>query len=287
MVATGETESRPSEAITQEEIEGTAEAAFPKAHNAFAELMSPTKRKAAPPAKADSRATKRPTVSPNFSGRYGLGLYTHDPTKVPDSQMIFYNQDFVAIHDLYPKASVHTLLLSTTDRNLEHPFDLFADPVFLKSYQDEVKKLKGIVAAELRRKYGRFSAQDKYREAVLNGNIELADGEELPKGRDWEKDVMVGIHADPSMAHLHVHVLSVDRCSPCMKNKHHYNSFSTPYFIDIADFPLAANDDRRRPWQMGYLEWDLLCWRCGMNFGNKLAQLKRHLEEEFEAWKAE
>lgn len=251
--------------------------------------MSSTKRKAAAAAAVedDTRAFKRSAITPNFSGKFGLGLYTHDPVKVSDSQMIYYDKDFVAIHDLYPKASVHALLLSTSDRNLEHPFDLFEDPVFLKSYQDEVKKLKVIIAAELRRRCGKFSAQDKYREAVLNGDIELADGEELPKGRDWEKDVMVGVHADPSMAHLHVHVLSVDRCSPCTKNKHHYNSFTTPYFVDVADFPLAPDDDRRHPWRERYLERDLLCWRCGKNFGNKFAKLKRHLEEEFEVWKAE
>jgi aprataxin len=29
------------------------------------------------------------------------------------------------------------------------------------------------------------------------------------------------------------------------------------------------------------------CWRCGMNFGNRFARLKEHLEAEFEEWKRE
>jgi aprataxin len=35
------------------------------------------------------------------------------------------------------------------------------------------------------------------------------------------------------------------------------------------------------------LKKDLVCWRCGKGFGGRFAELKRHLEEEFEAWRAE
>ena len=36
----------------------------------------------------------------------------------------------------------------------------------------------------------------------------------------------------PSMAQVHMHVISQDFISPCLKTKKHWNSFNTPYFID-------------------------------------------------------
>lgn len=112
----------------------------------------------------------------------------------------------------------------------------------------------------------------------------MAIGESLPKGRDWSKEVKVGVHAHPSMNHLHIHVLSVDRFSECMKHRKHYNSFATDFFVPLEDFPLAEDDVRRK---QEYLNQDLKCWRCGKNFGNKFARLKEHLAEEFEEWRKE
>lgn len=33
-------------------------------------------------------------------------------------------------------------------------------------------------------------------------------------------------------SHVHLHVISQDFDSPCLKNKKHWNSFTTDYFID-------------------------------------------------------
>lgn len=44
-----------------------------------------------------------------------------------------------------------------------------------------------------------------------------------------------GYHAIPSMSHVHLHVISQDFDSPCLKNKKHWNSFTTDYFIDSQD----------------------------------------------------
>lgn len=98
---------------------------------------------------------------------------------------------------------------------------------------------------------------------------------------------MVGVHAVPSMANLHIHVISVDRHSEKLKHRKHYNSFSTPFFVPLEDFPLSAGDERRWPGREGYLKRDFSCWRCGVNFGTGFKKLKDHLEEEFEEWKRE
>ena len=55
----------------------------------------------------------------------------------------------------------------------------------------------------------------------------------------------------------------------------------------MENFPLEKEDPRRHPGRERYMEWDLVCWRCGRGFGNKFARLKEHLGEEFEAWRKE
>jgi len=245
--------------------------------------MNP-KRKAPPSASPPRKSHSRNL----FSHRDGLGAYILHPEKYDSTRVIFYDSDFVAIHDLYPKSSVHTLLLPRSEKhNLLHPFDAFEDPIFLASVRTQVTKLTALVAKELQRKYGPVSKQDSAREAVLNGEVELAEGEEIPQGRNWEKEVMVGIHAHPSMNHLHIHVLSRDRFSTCLKHRKHYNSFNTGFFVSMDDFPLGADDERRLTSGRNYMEEDMVCWRCGKNFQNKFSNLKDHLAEEFEEWKRE
>ena len=157
--------------------------------------------------------------------------------------------------------------------------------------QRETAALKQLVAAELRRKFGAFSTLERRREEVLGRNedrrLEGKEEEEevVPEGRDWSQDVIAGVHAGPSMSHLHVHVLSRDFVSDRMRHRKHYNSFHTPFFVDLDDLPLAAQDPRRHPGREGYLSQELRCWRCGKGFGNRFAQLKAHLEQEFEDWK--
>lgn len=237
---------------------------------------------------ADSKRPASPTKTrkPNlsfFPGRDGLGAYIASPESFPPSRVIYYTNDFVAINDLYPKSSVHVLLLPRDKaKNRLHAFDAFEDPVFLASVQAEVRKVRKMVAGELRRNYGKFSAQDKGREDAMEAD---PPPDRLPSGRDWEKDIISGIHSRPSMNHLHVHVLSVDRVSECMKHRKHYNSFATPFLVDVEDFPLAEDDVRRHPGRQGYLESNLKCWKCGKSFGAKFGTLKEHLAEEIEEWK--
>ncbi|TGJ80204.1 hypothetical protein E0Z10_g8561 [Xylaria hypoxylon] len=284
------TESDPESAFTKEEVTGTVSAPEPSSagvsretkRNAFAELMAPKPKK---PQELPTLASTRGALTGGFKARNGLGAYTTDPASFPASRVIYHNESFVAINDLYPKSTVHTLLLPRSPQSRLHPFDAFEDPKFLAEVQEETTQLKHLVAKELQRRYGRFSAQDKLRESILNGEVEWENGASLPVGRDWEKELLIGIHAHPSMNDLHVHVLSRDMISECMRNRKHYQSFNTPFLIDLADFPLTADDPRREPGRGGFFERDLQCWRCGKNFGNQFKKLKAHLDEEFEEWK--
>lgn len=225
-----------------------------------------------------------------FGGREGLGAYLTNPETLPASRVIFHTADFVAVHDMFPKATVHCLLLPrSADRYRKHPFEAFDDADFLASVRQEAGRLKELVAGELQRLLGRDSASDARRNAVLDGDEEPGRDEAgnvvLPGGRDWGREVKVGVHARPSMNHLHVHVMSRDMHSERLKNRKHYNSFTTGFFVPLEDFPLAENDPRRR--QSGWPERPMVCWRCGSDFGNKFKALKDHLELEFQEWKKE
>ncbi|KAJ5123293.1 Aprataxin-like protein [Penicillium atrosanguineum] len=251
--------------------------------NAFTELLSARNKqpKHAAPNPSSKDVPKRRMGS--FPGRDGLGAYLEKPDSYPSSVVVYHNSDFVTIHDMFPKSSLHLLLLPRDQtKNRLHPFEAFEDAEFLEKVRTEVHKLRKLAAAELRRRYGQDSAQEQARHAALNAD---PPPDELPDGRDWDKEIMCGIHAVPSMSHLHVHVISVDRHSEKLKHRKHYNSFATPFFVPIEDFPLAPDDERRHPTRQGYLKRDFTCWRCEKQFGNRFTELKKHLEEEFEEWK--
>ncbi|KAL7925339.1 HIT-like domain-containing protein [Trichoderma austrokoningii] len=266
------------EEMQQEEVEPPAKRAK---QDAFAKLMAP-KPKPNP---------KPPSSSHLFKNRMALGAYIANPESHPASVVIYHNADFVVIHDKFPKATVHTLLLPrSAHHSLLHPFEALKDEVFLGKVKAEVEKLKVLAAGELQRRLGTFSRADAAREAVLNGEAGDGDGQDepkLPSGRDWLAEIKCGVHAVPSMGHLHIHVLSRDMHSPAMKHRKHYNSFNTPFLVDVADFPLDSDGLRRGSREEGFMKRDLVCWRCGRNFGNRFKELKDHLEEEFDEWKRE
>lgn len=137
--------------------------------------------------------------------------------------------------------------------------------------------------------------QRAHDEAVAESGVEGAANEvkevEIPPPRTYE--LKVGIHAHPSLTHLHIHLLTPDMVSPSLKHKKHYNSFTTSFFIPLDDFPLAEGDYRRkhpgRDETTGevYLKGDMQCWRCGRNFGSRFSALKEHLLKERTDWLAE
>ena len=272
--------------------------------------MSSRRRNNAQAARETSSAVSRkPGAANPFQGRDALGAYLVSPSSFPPSRVLYHTPDFVAINDLWPKSSVHILLLPRRPLSMLklHPIEAFdRDPALLAACKAEAAKAVKLVASELRRRFARFSAQDRARyEAMEHAGLALgansgggssSRAEESPGsmngslavGRNWDREVLTGVHAGPSMSHLHLHILSVDRCSPGVRHRKHYNSFATKFLISLGEFPLAKDDARRLPSHGGYLGADLVCWRCGRNFGNRFKELKSHIDEfEFEEWKRE
>jgi aprataxin len=117
-------------------------------------------------------------------------------------------------------------------------------------------------------------------------DAKMVPADHLPPGRDWRSEVEVGIHAPPSLGHLHVHIVSKDRCGPRMESGSQYNQFVTPFFVSIDEFPLPKDDPRRSGnLQALYLQRNLGCWRCSGDFGNDFSMFKAHLQKELDEWK--
>ncbi|KAL7949092.1 HIT-like domain-containing protein [Trichoderma barbatum] len=302
-MAQADSQSDSEEGLTRQEMQQEDDEPPSKRakQDAFAKLMAPKPKPTISPPKPPG---SRPHL---FKNRMALGAYIAAPETYPASVVIYHNADFVVIHDKFPKATVHTLLLPRSPQHsLLHPFEALQDEEFLAKVRAEVDKLKVLVAGELQRRLGSFSRADAARQAVLNGEtearVEEADGQEnrdkgkekgprqepqLPAGRDWMADIKCGVHAVPSMGHLHIHVFSRDMHSSSMKHRKHYNSFNTPFLVDVADFPLDSAGLGRRSKDEGFMRRDLVCWRCGRNFGNRFKELKDHLDKEFDEWKRE
>lgn len=216
-----------------------------------------------------------------YLGRAGLGAYTADPESFPKSRVVYYTDKFVVLRDLFPKATVHLLILPRDPvRQLQRPQEAFDDVQFLAECRAEEKRVRKIAAEELSRTIGQYSLSEAARtKAMESDNLP----EELPPGRDWSKEIITGTHANPSMSHLHIHVVSTDFHSECMKKRNHYLSFTTDFLIKMDEYPLSEEDHRR---DYRHFPEGMLCWRCGKDYGN-FGKMKPHLEEEFEEWKKE
>ncbi|KAK4169995.1 HIT-like domain-containing protein [Cladorrhinum sp. PSN259] len=254
----------------------------PASKNAFTELMKPKPKKLP---KKDLLQKANQIIKGRWRG--ALIEYIDHPERFP-SQVLRVTENTVLIKDLYPKATVHLLLLPRSPSHyLLHPHDAFSDPEFLAMMRQEAASAAKLAAAELSRIIGPFSASNKIRdEAMSKGEVPY---DSLPAGRDFMKEIKIGIHAHPSMAHLHVHIISRDMRSDKVKHRKHYQSFTTDFLVELDAYPLSEDDKRREvEYQNNNLkERELVCWRCGKGFGHRFKELKAHLEDEFEEWKKE
>jgi len=104
-------------------------------------------------------------------------------------------------------------------------------------------------------------------------------GEKLAVETSSEAPFRLGYHAVASMQRLHLHVISQDFDSPCLKTKKHWNSFTTDFFVSSAD--VLTQVDRRGHWRppedaKAMLDSPLKCHLCCYHPKN-MPELKNHL----------
>ncbi|ESO98755.1 hypothetical protein LOTGIDRAFT_186969 [Lottia gigantea] len=147
----------------------------------------------------------------------------------------------VSIKDKYPKAKYHFLVLP----------------------REKISNLKSL----------------KSEHVGLLKHLQLK-GEELAEKADDNLLFRYGYHAVPSMGQLHLHVISQDFNSPCLKTKKHWNSFTTEYFIDSSKIikQLEKHDmvEINTADSESLLKKDLKCHVCQKQF-TTLPALKSHI----------
>ena len=233
-----------------------------------AQSHSPTSTSAVQPIGQERSVTtriKRTKMAKKSSGidPSGLDVYFRDPANHPN--IVGSNENFVIVNDIYPKATVHLLILPRDPlKRKQHPFDAFQDNEFLNKCKKEASKWRLIAAEHLK-------------EAICGSE------KSIPQ-HDWESDILVGIHSQPSMEDLHIHVISRDLHSDFLWEKTNYTSFTTSFFVGLGEFPL--NKEERVGRVSALEERDMTCWRCPKHF-RRFRMLKTHLEREFNNWKDE
>lgn len=165
--------------------------------------------------------------------------------------IVHFTDEFVTFHDGYPKAAIHLLVLPRRVR---------------------IAGLGQLTASDLPmlRRLG----------AYVSWVLQTAEGQAGDPGLGW----MHGVHSVPSLKQLHVHIMTLDLCSPCMKNAKHFSSFQPPFLVALDNIidTLEKSEDVSNRFGLRTAEEDmkkrsLCCHRCGLDFGRKFAELKRHL----------
>ncbi|XP_037430719.1 transcription factor bHLH140-like [Triticum dicoccoides] len=179
-------------------------------------------------------------------GSWAQSLYevAMHPEKYKNADSILeISDEFVVLKDLYPKAKRHVLVISRTDG-----LDSLAD----------VKKVHLPLLRSL------HSAGLKWAHKFLEEDASLT--------------FRLGYHSVPSMRQLHLHVISQDFNSPSLKNKKHWNSFTSAFFLDSVDVmddvdqhgSATINPDEK------LLAMELRCHRCRSAHPN-IPKLKSHI----------
>jgi aprataxin len=114
------------------------------------------------------------------------------------SSLTYCDDSVVVVRDAYPKARQHLLVVART--NIDTPLDLKADHVPLLQHMKNV-------------------ASD-----ILSNKLQNP------------RDMQLGFHAVPSMRRLHMHVISQDFESSCLRTKKHWISFTNGDFFLVIDF---------------------------------------------------
>ncbi|CAB9526706.1 DNA-binding protein involved in single-strand DNA break repair [Seminavis robusta] len=171
----------------------------------------------------------------------GLLKFLDDPT---DPAVVYLDDEFIAVKDKFPKAKCHYLVMprDTKFRSL-NDLEGRGDMVLLRKMEAVANKL-----VHDQNETGDPTLQFRY-----------------------------GFHAVPSLNHLHMHVISQDFDSPHLKNKKHWNSFTTTFFVPVEEMQIAVTKGKIDfTYRENRLKDGLKCHRCGKMQTN-MPQLKQHI----------
>ncbi len=228
------------------------------------------KRKSADDSVTSHSSSKHSTVN-SSSGGGGFGfnkniLYQYLSAPLPPAlaRSIHSRTDIcTVIRDAYPKARTHLLVI---------PSEAFLDVTEVRQLTPEhAEKVAALhkVARSVAEEFGRVCS---------------TWSDSSSSSSSSERGVMrVGYHAIPSLHPLHIHVISGDLASECLKTKKHWNSFASDYFLDaqrVEDWLRQGRAvDSQLPPEREVKNWlnaPLRCHHCRAEM-KTIPALKQHL----------
>ena len=183
-------------------------------------------------------------LKPNNHWSNGLLQSMNDPN------MIWYqNEDICIIKDKYPKSKYHFLVLPR---------------------KENISSLKKLTNQHISLVENMI---DSAKTHVIKGIVE----------KNSKIRFRCGFHAIPSMAQVHMHVISQDFVSPCLKTKRHWNSFNTPYFVEAEKVLTYLSKDGLIPNDLDlqaktWIAEDVKCHLCSHKPKGMGIPFKQHLE---------
>ena len=219
----------------------------------------------------DFSASKKPEKCTPFS-REILFEYVDHPER--HRAEIFLNADnFVVIYDAYPKAKIHLLVIPKRHFLLCNGIEYLT--------KNDLPKIE-----EMHRLAQRIVSSSAMVTALQHGSSATSSS----SGRvRTGTTILLGFHSVPSLYPLHLHLISDDFNSESLKNKKHWNSFTTEFFVSpskVEDMLKQRNDDDRSIPLSGVmgtveereevLKCPLRCHVCSFQAKN-IPLLKQHL----------
>lgn len=198
------------------------------------------------------------------------------------ANIYYHDDDCVVIYDGYPKARMHLLLLPRRLSSLSSPdsqaTNIKGSTCGIRSIADLRKDLH---YEELRKCHATARKLVKHLTEEYE-SLYRRDTTTTTTTTNSDKClVRMGYHSVPSLDNLHLHIISTDLDSLYLKNKKHYNSFATNFFVDanevenqlLRNGAVATIDV---PGEEAKLQQALRCFQCGAIQKN-MPILKQHL----------
>eukprot|EP01084_Bolivina_argentea_P245718 411307_1 len=184
-----------------------------------------------------------PPCSQRNNWRQALYIYLGKGQRREEA-VYYENEVAVVIYDGFPKAQKHLLLLPKQLPGVKTPNDLQRG--HLETLR-EIHSLAARVAAHLEKDGG---------------------------------STKVGYHALPSMEPLHLHIMSTDMNSEFLKNRKHWNTFTTEFFRKPSDFGAELESSGHvfsdKAIFQALEKGPMTCPKCGWAFGSCMKGVKEH-----------
>lgn len=214
----------------------------------------------------------------------------------------YYDDNVIIIKDMFPKAIRHLLVIPRNPNVSKiHPLNAF-NRNYNEYSEEELFELI-------------LTYVEKAKDMIVDELFKLSNFDEKSQLCEFRnKFIRSGVHSIPSLNNLHVHVITQDFHSARLKNKKHYNSFTTKFFVPFEELNPLYNAEYWRLTNSGENSYDpdsdnssssinqhtfishektkqinddiikntpFKCTTCSTNFGNLMVKLKDHLTKEF------